>query len=68
MSRLKLLGSLSLVLLVGLALQPEAQSQGPQPPPKRGPEILQRLSTDAEVPGLAQPFKPTSVRASAFSR
>ncbi len=57
MSRLTLLASLSVAFLVALILQPEALSQSPQAPRKRGPEELQRLSIQAEVPGLAEPFK-----------
>jgi hypothetical protein len=58
MSRLTLLASLSAVFLVALVLQPAALSQSSQGAPrKRGPEELQRLSIEAEVPGLAEPFR-----------
>ena len=57
MPRLTLLASLSVAFLVALILQPDALSQSPQAPRKRGPEELQRLSIEAEVPGLAEPFK-----------
>jgi hypothetical protein len=57
MSRLTLLASLLVALLVALMLQPEALSQSRPAPRKRGPEELRRLSIQAEVPGLAEPFK-----------
>ncbi len=56
-SRLVLLGSPLVLLLVGLALQPPALSQTRQAPRKRPPEELLRLSIAAETPGLAEPFK-----------
>jgi hypothetical protein len=57
MRRVTLLVSLSVLFLVALVFQPRASSQSPQPPPRRGPEELLRLSLEAEKPGLAEPFK-----------
>ena len=36
---------------------PCARSRGRPAPPKRPPEVLQRLSLEAETPGLADPFR-----------
>lgn len=49
----------SKALLIAAALSSAmAWSQSrPPAPPKRPPEVLKQLSVDAEVPGLAQPFK-----------
>ena len=58
MSRLALLASLSVVLLIGILLQPAVLSQSSQSAPRRRPpEELLRLSIAAETPGLAESFK-----------
>jgi hypothetical protein len=57
MPRLALFASLSALLIIGLWFESAALSQSPQPPPRRPPEELRRLSIAAETPGLAEPFK-----------
>src|SRR4029078_12925432 len=54
MTRPRLLVLLTLVYLGAIHLQSGVLSQ--QPPPKRPPEELLRLSLAAEKPGLAEPF------------
>jgi hypothetical protein len=56
MHRLILLGGLSAALVAGVALTP-ARSQSRPAPTRRPPAELRRLSLEAEVPGLADPFR-----------
>jgi hypothetical protein len=56
MSRVKLLGSLLVLLVAGVALESNLQSQTAAPR-KRGPDELLRLSLAAEGQGLAEPFR-----------
>src|SRR6187402_49123 len=44
-------------IMVAVALDPVRSQSRPPAPPKRPPEVLQRLSLDAETPGLAAPFR-----------
>jgi quinoprotein glucose dehydrogenase len=57
MSRLALLTSSSTALLVAIVLAPVALLQSPQAPRRRGPEELRKRSVEAEIAGLAEPFK-----------
>ena len=44
-------------MLVAVALDPVRSQSRPPAPPKRPPEVLKRLSLEAETPGLADPFR-----------
>jgi len=57
MKRLLLYAIVCGALMVAVALDPVRSQSRPPAPPKRPPEVLQRLSLDAETPGLAAPFR-----------
>ena len=57
MKRLVLYAAVCGAMMVAVALDPVRSQSRPPAPPKRPPEVLQRLSLEAETPGLAHPFR-----------
>ena len=57
MKRLVLYAAVCGAMMVAVALDPVRSQSRPTAPPKRPPEVLQRLSLEAETPGLADPFR-----------
>ena len=57
MKRLFLYAIVCGAMMVAVALDPLRSQSRPPAPPKRPPEVLQRLSLEAETPGLADPFR-----------
>ena len=57
MKRLILYAVVCGAMTVAVALDPVRSQSRPPAPPKRPPEVLKRLSLEAETPGLADPFR-----------
>jgi hypothetical protein len=57
MDRLLVFALAGLAMMLAVALDPVRSQSRPPAPPKRPPEVLRRLSMEAETPGLADPFR-----------